>query len=70
MVKWLLATPPKIGSKWCFYDEIRSPWTEPTCFVVEIKNGWVRYKFSESSTKLYFLPIRKFRFVYRELKDV
>lgn len=64
MLNWLLATPPKLGSRWkkCYN---RNPFSKYIIVVVNIKQGWVRFRdhnylYDEAS-------IRDFRYDYREI---
>ena len=62
MLKWLLATPPAIGSTWTFLE--RNPFDSFSVKVLAVKQGWFQYQFQYGV--LGSLSIRAFRTIYRE----
>lgn len=63
MIKWLLATPPKIGSKWS--KEPTNPFDDWSATVVEVKDGWVKYNWYRGVIRS--STIRNFRALYTEI---
>lgn len=71
MLKWILGTPPKIGSEWNFFDASNDPWRKvPDVIIEDVKDGWVRYRWgwAKPGTWLNTKTIRSFRLVYSEVK--
>lgn len=69
MLKWLLATPPKVGSLWCrpSIDPFKQ---SPPIEVLEIKKGWVKYWYTDESPKYkYTSTIRRFYSNFKELGE-
>lgn len=66
MFDWLFATPPKVGSTWNL--EPGNPFDDKCkVTILEVKNGWVKYKFKWGSTSA--LTIRSFREIYTKEED-
>ena len=73
MFKWLTKEPPSVGSIWVLLGKECNPFTDThKVQVVEIKEGWVKYVWvwAIGENRFYgdYLPIRRFRAVYREVK--
>lgn len=66
MIKWLLGTPPEVGSVWSFRAE--NPFERFSVTVIDVREGWVKY---ESRTRIGSdtLSIRSFRASYKENKS-
>jgi len=66
MLKWLLATPPKIGSRWVFPMDKHNPFGDFWFIVKDVKDGYVSYV-SNLGCFNYSTTIRNFRSLFREL---
>lgn len=68
MIKWLLGTPPNVGSVWV----LRGQCPFDNTFikrVVEVRDGWVKVRPTWCIANIYdrYERIRGFRFSYKEL---
>lgn len=64
MIKWLRKAAPIVGTKW-FLRNGGNPFTRYVVTIVEVKQGWVQYKFEFGT--LSELKIRVFRSFYKEI---
>lgn len=73
MFKWLLKTPPAIGSKWAHPNDVDNPFRTLEVVVTDVRDGYVQYAFGYAGKDAYSgthsCSVRDFRIMYRELKN-
>lgn len=71
VIKWLFGIPPDVGTEWDLRGEADDPFrTTPDAIVVEVKRGWVKYRWGWAKGMKTFYgdtaSVRSFRTMYKE----